>query len=323
MLICGGTGFIGRNLVERFAADERYEVTASHFRRPPVPVPQTRWVQADLRDPSAIDRALEGVDVVLQAAAVTSGVNDVFTRPHIHIADNAVMNSYLFRGAHEHGVRHVVFFSCTVMLPTSERPLSEDDFDANVEIHPRYFGPAWTKLYAEKMCEFYSRLGQTKFTAVRHSNVYGPHDKFDLDRSHVLGATVTKVMTSPDVVNVWGSGEESRDFVYIDDLADLVQRAIERQAAPFAVYNCGAGVPVTVNDLVSRVIAASGKSLDVRHDRSKPSIAVSPFLDCGKAERELGWRPRVSLGEGLARTVEWWRQQFQGQTTAAAVQSNG
>lgn len=313
ILVCGGTGFIGRNLVEHFAADDRYEVVATHFRRPPPPVRRTRWIQADLRDPAAVDRAVQGVDVVVQAAAVTSGVGDVFTRPHIHIADNAVMNSYLFRSAHECGVRHVVFFSCTVMLPTSQRPLKEEEFDANAEIHPRYFGPAWTKIYAEKMCEFYSRLGPTKFTAVRHSNVYGPHDKFDLERSHVLGATVTKVMTSPDVVTVWGSGEESRDFVYIDDLVELVQRTIERQTRPFAVYNCGAGVPVTINALVSQIVSTSGKSLEIRHDLSRPSVTVSPCLDCGKAERELGWRPRVSLGEGLARTLAWWREQVQGE----------
>ena len=80
-----------------------------------------------------------------------------------------------------------------------------------------------TKVYVEKMCEFFSRLGKTKHTVLRHSNMYGPHDKYDLEKSHVFGATVTKVMNSTDgKVNVWGTGEEKRDLLYVGDLVDFI-----------------------------------------------------------------------------------------------------
>jgi GDP-L-fucose synthase len=308
ILVCGATGFIGRNLVEFFAKDPAYDVVGVYHHRPPFSHHGIRWIQADLTDAAHVERVMVGVSILIQAAAVTSGVKDVVSRPHIHVTDNAVMNSYLFRSAYEHRLNHVVFFSCSVMLQSSASALSEQDYDANAELHPRYFGAGWTKVYLEKMCEFYSRLGSTKFTAVRHSNVYGPHDKFDLDRSHVFGATITKVMTAGDTITVWGTGAEARDLLYVDDLVGMVSKIIDRQPNNFSIYNCGGGSAVTIKDLVLRIIAASGKHLFIQHDLSMPTIPTSLFLDCEKARRELEWQPRCSLDEGIRKTILWWQE---------------
>jgi nucleoside-diphosphate-sugar epimerase len=175
-------------------------------------------------------------------------------------------------------------------------------------MHPNYFASGWTKVYIERMCEFFAGLGVTKHTVIRHSNVYGPHDKFDLGRSHVLGATVTKAMTADDgKVRMWGTGEEARDLLYVGDLVDFVERAIDRQQAPFALYNCGSGEAVKVKDLVRLIVERSGRALTIEHDASKPTIATSVRLDCRKAERELGWRRTTGLEAGIDRTIAWWR----------------
>ena len=203
VLICGATGFIGRNLTEQLSQRSDLEVHAVRFRRPEYHCPNVIWHQADLRRPEDIERVIQDMDIVIQAAATTSGSKDIVTRPYIHVTDNAIMNSYLFRAAFEHKIEHVIFFSCTVIYPTSDKALKETDFDANAPLHPRYFGVGNTKIYIEKMCEFYAGISNTKFTAIRHSNIYGPHDKFDLERSHVFGATITKVMTAKDKISVW------------------------------------------------------------------------------------------------------------------------
>jgi GDP-L-fucose synthase len=308
LLICGATGFIGRNLAESFSRQDQFQTIGVYHLKPPFEYPGLEWIQADLTSSTDVERALTGVDVVIQAAATTSGAKDIVTRPHIHVADNAVMNSLLFRAAFDQKVGHIVFFSCTVMLQTCERGQTEEAFDANVPIHPHYFGAGWTKVYLEKMSEFYSRIGPTRYTVIRHSNVYGPHDKFDLERSHVFGATVTKVMTSRDGrIVIWGSGEEGRDLLYVDDLSDCVDRAIRSQAGPFALYNCGYGEAITVKDLVGKIIEKSGRSLRVEYDLSQPSIKTSLFLDCGKAKRELGWERTTSLDQGIEQTLAWWR----------------
>lgn len=309
VLICGATGFIGRNLTERLAQRPDFEVHAVRLTRPPYPCPGVTWHQADLREQRDVARVVAGMDVVIQAAATTSGSRDIVERPYIHVTDNALMNSLLLRQAFERGVGHFVFFSCSVMLPSSPEALTETDWDANAPLHPRYFASGWTKVYVEKMCEFFAGLGRTRHTVIRHSNIYGPHDKFDQERSHVLGATVTKVMTAADGrVVVWGTGEEARDLLYVDDLADFVERALERQKGAFELYNCGSGEAVSVKDLVNLVVRLSGRALTVTHDLDKPTIKTSLRLDCAKARRELGWEPRVALEEGLARTIAWWKE---------------
>lgn len=308
VLVCGATGFIGRNVAERFAGRDDLEVVAVHNRRPTFDHPGIRWLKADLTNGDDIARALDGVDVIIQAAATTSGSKDIVTKPHIHVTDNAVMNSLLFREAFERKVGHVVFFSCTVMHQSSETLLTEEDWDANKELHPRYFGVGWTKIYIEKMCDFFSRIGETKFTAIRHTNIYGPHDKYDLERSHVFGATVTKTMTAEDRVVVWGTGEEKRDLLYVGDLLDFIEAAMAKQKTPYELYNCGLGQATSIKDLVTKIVAASGKKLAIEHDLSQPSIPTALALDCTKAERELGWKPATTLEEGIKKTIQWWRE---------------
>lgn len=308
VLICGATGFIGRNMVEQLSKQNDLEIHAVRFNRPEYSCPNVIWHQADLRRPEDIERVIQGVDVIIQAAATTSGSKDIVTRPYIHVTDNAVMNSYLFRAAFEHKVKHVLFFSCTVMYASSDKALKESDFDANQALHPRYFGVGNTKLYIEKMCEFYSRIGETKYTAIRHSNIYGSHDKFDLERSHVFGATVTKVMTAEDKISVWGTGEEERDLLYIDDLVEFVRLAMMKQTEKYRLYNCGYGQAVTIKDLVNKIVAASGKQLKIEHDLSQPTIKTSLYLDCALALQELGWKPQTRLEDGIAKTLQWWQQ---------------
>ncbi|MFH1618870.1 MAG: NAD(P)-dependent oxidoreductase [bacterium] len=308
VLVCGATGFIGRNIAEDLAKDDSYEVTGTCLKRQPYEHPGLRMVQADLRDPAA-SRLLEGMDIVIQAAATTSGAGEVATQPYIHVTDNAVMNSVLFRAAHERGVGHLVFFSCTVMYPSSETPLKETDFNASREMYKSYFGAGWTKVYLEKMCEFYSRLGRTSFTVLRHSNIYGPYDKYDLERSHVFGATIAKVMTASDGrIKVWGTGDEQRDLLHVSDLTAAVRLAIQAEPAHFRLYNVGSGVAVSVRELAQRIIRHSGRKLSIEHDLSLPSFKTAFCLDCANIRAELGWRPQVELDDGIMQTLEWYRR---------------
>ena len=102
------------------------------------------------------------------------------------------MNSYLLRAIYENKVKHFIFTSCTVMYKNSKKNLSEDEVDEK-KIFSNYYGVATTKLYIEKMCKFYSNISKTKFSIIRHSNIYGPNDKFDLNKGHFIGSSIVKV----------------------------------------------------------------------------------------------------------------------------------
>ena len=318
VLLCGATGFIGRNMLEFFSKNKEFDIRATSYKRPKFDVKNSaneiEWVKGDLRDPSFVNTVMQNVDIVIQCAATTSGSKDIVNTPYLHVTDNAVMNSLLLRSAHDNKVSHFIFFSCTVMYPSSVSAIKEIDFDNNTPLHERYFGVGHTKLYIERMLEFYSKISDMKTTAIRHSNIYGQHDKYDFERSHVFGATVSKVMLATDTVTVWGTGEEARDLLHVDDLNRFVGLAIERQIEKYELFNCGAGIVIKIKDLVEKIVKISGKSLFIKHDLTMPSIPTSLCVNCEKAEKKLGWVPEVSLETGIYSTLNWWAQNIDPET---------
>lgn len=308
LLVCGASGFIGRNVFEALSRREDLDVIGTcHTRKPPSDI--LSLVQVDLTEREAVMNITRDVDIIIQAAATTSGAKEIHSKPEYHVTDNAIMNSLLFRAAHENHVSQVVFFSCSILYPSSDVPVREEDLDLNRGIYEKYFGAAWTKLYIEKMCQFYSQLGRTKYTVIRHSNVYGPYDKFDLERSHVFGATVAKVMQAEKngKIVVWGQGEEKRDLLYISDLVHFVEKAIASQQNRLDVYNVGSGQSVSVLDLVQRIIRLSGKDLQAELDPNRPTLPTGVVLDVSKAGRCLGWHPEVGLEAGIQKTLQWYQ----------------
>lgn len=310
ILVCGATGFIGRNLVNELSKNKNYQIFAVHNKKNKYKTPnacnKVIWYKADLTENQSLPKLLEDKDIVLQAAATTSGVKDIVNNPYLHVTDNAIMNSLLLREAMKQKIKHFIFFSCTVMYKSSKYPLKENDFDENDEIFEKYFGVANTKVYIEKMLDFYSRISEMKTTAIRHSNIFGPYDKFDFEKSHVCGATISKALTAEKELLIWGNGEEKRDLLFIDDLIKFVDKVIKYQTNNFRIYNCGSGNQVSINDLVSNIIKESKKSIKILHDLSKPTIQTNVSLDCNLAKEEINWEPKISLNQGLKKTISWW-----------------
>tara|TARA_R110002020_G_scaffold20838_4_gene70688 strand:+ start:6687 stop:7730 length:1044 start_codon:yes stop_codon:yes gene_type:complete len=343
LLICGANGFIGRNCLEFFAKhrSEQYNITATYFKEPPSlseaeaelagldidhTFPNVEYVKVDLREEEQVKNLLKGKDIIIQAAATTTGSKDVVERPFLHVTDNAVMNSWIFREAFLNKASHVIFPSCTVMYQPKEQPQKETDWSASDEIYHSYFGVGNTKVYLENMCDFYSRLtwhrsdarmcdgngnqGGTKFTAIRHSNVYGPHDKYDLDKCHMVPALVNKVSQASSTLEIWGDGSARRDILYIDDLVEMIEACILNQKTSYELFNCGGGKAFSVKEIANAIMKVSGKNLTLQLDESKPNIPTVVILDSKKAEKELGWKPRTNIEEGLQKTCTWYTKNY-------------
>ena len=309
ILVCGATGFIGRNIAETLAEDSSLEVYGTHFNSGSLNNSKIKMIRADLTNKYDVINCINGMDVVIQAAATTTGSKDALKRPEYHVTDNAVMNAYIFRIAHELKVSQVIFLSCTTMYRSSDFALVENDFDADEKINPRYFGGAWTKIYNEKMCEFYSRIGTTKFVVIRHSNIYGPYDKFDLENSHVFGATINKVMNAVNggSITVFGDGKAERDLLHVSDLVNFISLVIKKKDLPeYNIYNVGSGLHTSVTTLIEKIIKHSGKRISILYDNDKESIDTKVFLDIDKVKKEIGWEPKISLDEGIKSTLKWY-----------------
>lgn len=311
LLICGANGFIGRSCVEYFHKTQKYNITATYFSDGPTCMLNgVESVNVDLREEREVKKLIQGKDIIIQAAATTTGAKDVIERPYLHVTDNAVMNSWIFREAMLNKTTHVIFPSCTVMYQPKDFPQKETDWSASDRIYKNYFGVGNTKVYLENMCEFYSTLGETKFTAIRHSNVYGPYDKFDLDKCHVVPAFVNKIINSDKVLDVWGNGEAKRDIIYIDDLVSMIESTIEKQTTKYELFNCGCGTAYSIKELAEVIMKVNGKNLTLKYDPSKPNIPTTVILNCDKAKSMLGWEPKIGIEDGLKRTSNWYKQNY-------------
>tara|TARA_Y100000994_G_C15491977_1_gene359715 strand:- start:72 stop:662 length:591 start_codon:yes stop_codon:yes gene_type:complete len=192
------------------------------------------------------------------------------------------------------------------MYQSSLRKQDEKKF--NYKIIDKYFGVGWTKVYIEKLCKFYANLLNTKFTVIRHSNIFGPNDKFDLEKSHVIGATITKVMTANKEITIWGKGNEIRDFLYISDLIKFIELVIRKQKKKYEIYNCGSEIGVKIYDLVELIIKIAKKNIKIKKNFTAPTINFNLILNCNKAKKEIGWKSKVSLSEGIRKTLIWWKK---------------
>jgi nucleoside-diphosphate-sugar epimerase len=318
ILVLGASGFIGGHIFNHYLNKKNCDVTGTYFNNKPTASSGVNLRKVNLLEKSEIKGLFDGYDVVIQAAASTTGINDAVNNPAIHVTDNAVMNSLILREASEAKVKKFIFFSCSVMYqkaeyPFRDRPVNEADDNLADEIHPTYFGVGWTKVYLEKMCEFYSRTTSMITHCLRHSNVYGPNDKFDPLRSHVIGATIRKMFESEtEGINVWGDGSEYRDYIYISDLVDAVDGLVSlKDDHDFNLWNVGSASKITIRELVEVVRDLAGRiNREILFDSSKPTAKTGLLLDSSKLFNKTGWEPKVSLTLGLNMTIEWYRGKY-------------
>ena len=302
VLIAGGAGFIGTNLALALAKrGARLRLTV-HEKPLQVPHPEAEVMNLDLRQPEHCARAVEAVDYVFLCAAHTSGAAVIRTTPLVHITPNVLINTLMLEAAHRARVARFCFVSSGAAYPpTADRPVGEAEmFDGDP--HDVYFAAGWLKRYAEKIPD------PMPTVVVRPSNVYGPYDKFDFAVSHVTAALIRRVVERHSPLEVWGSGQDIRDLIYVDDFIEGMLAAFAT-ARPYLAVNICAGTGHSVRQILDRILEVDGyDGADVRYDPSRPSTIPVRLMDNTLARRELGFEARTPLDEGLRRTLDWYRK---------------
>jgi nucleoside-diphosphate-sugar epimerase len=308
LLICGGNGFQGRNMIEYFlqpAKRDEYEIRATYYRKKDaidLYGDKVQWVQTDLTKEWDVKKALYGgCDIILQYAAVSTNIVDAINKPYLHVTDNVMMNSLIFKLALESNVGHVVFPSCTVMYEESDS--KEDDFKGTIDEDKIYFGGGTTKVYLENMCKFYSKLGNTKYTALRQTNIVGKYDKTDVEKAHFFSTMIQKVKQAEDKIEVWGDGKEQKDLLSVSDLVVLIDLILHRQEEQFELLNVATGKTMPVSEIVEAIVKVSGKDLEIVYDVTKPSRENKLRLDVSRATTKYDWNPYVRLEDVVSELI--------------------
>jgi GDP-L-fucose synthase len=308
VLVTGATGLIGSNLIKRLL-DEGAQVRATlHSADPLIADPRIEYLRCDLTQAADCSRSVAGMQLVYLCAASTSGAAITAATPMIHVTPNVLMNSLMFEAAYEARVEKVLFLSSTITYPVSDKPMREEQV-LEGEPFEKYYCASWAKRFAEILGRMYGEKLARRMPVIvlRPTNVYGPNDKFEFEKSHVIAALIRKSVERWDPFEVWGDGSEIRDAIYVDDMVDAMLLAMERIEA-YDVINIGLGRGHSVREIMRMVFAADGFSnARVTFDPSKPTMIPVRLIDTSKAERVLGFRAKVGLEEGLRRTIDWYR----------------
>ncbi len=246
--------------------------------------------------------------VVLLAAARVGGIGANDTHKVSFIRDNLQIQTNVISAAAEAGVERLVFLGSSCVYPKfAQQPIREDALLSG-PLEPTNQWYAVAKIAGLKLSEAYHAELGLHFSSVMPTNLYGPHDNFDLASSHVLPALLRKIHEAKSAalpsVSVWGSGKPQREFLHVDDCADAVIHAVRHQPGG-SLLNVGTGKDIAIGDLAKLIAEIVGFEGKFEFDASKPDGTPRKLLDVSRMT-ELGWKPRISLRAGIAGTYRWF-----------------
>jgi GDP-L-fucose synthase len=305
VLVTGGTGFIGRHIVEKLLAASAQVVVPVHARPLSPELSGVETTPADLTLPQDCLRVTSDVEYVFHAAGAVAGSGATAANAMSGIAANLVLTGRILEAAWTNGISRCLIFSSSTAYPALDRPVREDDLWSGPP-HPSYAGYGWMRRYFERLGEFVSSQSATRVAIVRPTAVYGRHDDFDPATSHFVAALVRRAVERARPFEVWGTGDETRDLLHVSDLARGCLLALEKLAAADPV-NIGYGTSVSVREVVRIILDAAGYAdAEVVFNPARPATIASRVVDCTKARKRLGFTPSVSVEDGLRDTVRWY-----------------
>jgi nucleoside-diphosphate-sugar epimerase len=276
--------------------------------------PADEFLLLDVREYPNCLRATYRMDEVYQLAADMGGIGYISSVHADVCRNNVLMNAHMLEASSQNHVSRYFFSSSACIYPMYMQhdpdvvPLKEED--ASPADPEKGYG--WEKLYAEKLCQYYEAEGKIATRVARFHNVFRPLGTYEGGREKAPAAISRKVALIPDggEIEVWGDGQQTRSFMYVDDCVEGIHRIMRSgHAEPL---NLGTDRLVTIDELVDLVADAARKKITKRYDLTKPQGVRGRNSDNSKLNEVLGWEPQVRLEEGLKRTYAWIESELQG-----------
>ncbi len=305
VLVTGAGGFIGHHLVKRLKADGHW-VRGADLKSPEYePSAADQFEVLDLRKSDNCLQATRNVDQVYNLAADMGGIGYITSSLAQISKNNILINAHMLDASRLNGVKRFLFSSSACVYAQYKQknpevtPLREEDaYPADPE--PGY---GWEKLFAEELCRYYWKDHQFETRIVRFHNVYGTLGTYDGGKEKAPAAISRKVALATDEIEIWGDGEQTRSFMYIDDCVEGLIRIMSSDYRE--PLNLGTDEMVSINQLVDMISKIAGKNLVKRHDKTKPQGVRGRNSDNTLLEKVLGWSPSISLERGLVPTYKW------------------
>ena len=305
ILVTGGTGLIGIPLVKMLIKKGAHVRIAS-LDKPELAHPEAEFMRDNLTDWNFCKKIIKNMDFVFHLAGTKGAVSTGRVKAASFFVPHLVFNTLLMEAARLGDIDRYLFTSTIGIYPHSPKPKKEDIAWNGPPHHSDSFA-GWAKRMGELQAEAYKlEFGWGKIAIVRPSGVYGPYDNFSPSSSLVVSSLIRRAVNKENPFIVWGDGSAIRDFVYTDDVAEGMLLALEK-AADCMPINLGSGIGTSIKELVG-VISSFIPGLNIQWDSSKPKGEDFRVLDIIRAKDRLGYKPKISLKEGIRRTIEWYKQ---------------
>ena len=316
ILVAGAGGFIGHHLVKRLKAEGHW-VRGVDLRPPEFePSPADEFALADLRQFEGCLQAAHGMDDIYQLAADMGGIGYITANHALLARNNTLINSNMLEAARLSRIRRYLYTSSACVYPAALQaaenvaPLRESEA---IPADPEK-GYGWEKLFAEQLTAYYHEDCGLDTRTVRFHNIYGPLGTYDGGKEKAPAAICRKVALAPNgfPIEVWGDGQQTRSFCYIDDCIEgLLRIMASGYSKP---VNLGTEELITVNQLVDAVCHAAGKQLQRRHDLTKPQGVRGRNSDNTILSEITGWQPQTTFRQGIQPTYQWIASQLDSKT---------
>jgi len=307
ILVTGGAGFIGSHLVDHLVSKKHNLIVLDNLStgelsniKQHIESGRIVFIEGDIRNSRAISRATRSVDAIIHLAALIS-VEESKLEPILYHQVNVTGTLKLLKAAVKSKVKHFIFTSSAAVYGNPVKlPINE-----NHPLNPISIYGA-TKIAAEQYIKTYSNLHGLKTTILRIFNAYGPRQKYN-PYAGVITIFINNALNNKPLI-IYGDGNQTRDFIYVKDVAKAIELAIESQTQ--GIFNIATGKPTTINQLASTIRELVNPKIEILHDKPRPGDIYHSYADVSKAEKELGFKAKIELREGLIETIEYMRKQI-------------
>jgi GDP-L-fucose synthase len=297
ILVAGGTGLVGSAIVRALKKVNEDVIGISSK-------------DVDLLDRVKTFTFVKEINpsVIIDAAAKVGGIGGNNEFPVEFLSQNLQIQSNLMDAAHAANTENFLFLGSSCIYPRNSLQPIKEDYLLTGELEQTNSAYAIAKIAGIELIKSYRKEYGHKWISAMPTNLYGPHDNFDLENGHVLPVLIRKFIeakkNSSSEVNLWGSGSPLREFLHVDDLARAVLICIEKYDDPQQI-NIGSGVEISIKELAGKIAAIVGYSGKIVWNADKPDGTPRKVLDITKVSN-LGWKPIITLDQGIASTVEWY-----------------
>ena len=297
VLVAGGTGLVGSAIVRELKS-----------RNIDVLIVNTKVV--DLLDRRATFQFVQDhkPEAIIDAAAMVGGIGANNSYPVDFLSNNVQIQTNLMDAAHEAKTQQFLFLGSSCIYPRDCAQPIKEEYLLTGPLELTNSAYAVAKIAGIELIKSYRKQYGYKWISAMPTNLYGPNDNFDLENSHVFPALIRKfseAAKSGNPVQLWGTGSPKREFLHVDDLAKAVVVLLEKYNENEHI-NVGTGEDVTIKELATTIAAATGFTGEIQWDSSKPDGTPRKVMDVSRM-KALGWKPAISLEQGIAQTVEWYQ----------------